>query len=135
MNFDNIGSGNDLMPDSTKPLPAPMLTDYLWGSQQPFCNIQLRSIWQQALSTWVINPQDGFECCNSKITATSPGGQWTNLFLPELSAAHFLRLPSFWQEDKNLPTDCTRLSQENMVLSAVRADNLGPNYKDDVLPV
>ena len=27
----NIGSGNGLLPDGTKPLPEPMLTDDLWG--------------------------------------------------------------------------------------------------------
>ena len=27
----NIGSGNGLMPDSTKPLPEPMLTDHQWS--------------------------------------------------------------------------------------------------------
>ena len=27
----NIGSGNGLLPDSTKPLPQPMLTDHQWG--------------------------------------------------------------------------------------------------------
>ena len=26
----NIGSGNDLVPDGTKPLPEPMLTDHQW---------------------------------------------------------------------------------------------------------
>ena len=29
----NIGSGNGLLPDGTKPLPEPMLTDYQWGSE------------------------------------------------------------------------------------------------------
>ena len=28
----NIGSGNGLMPDNTKPLPEPMLTDHQWSS-------------------------------------------------------------------------------------------------------
>ena len=27
----NIGSGNGLLPDGTKPLPDPMLTDHQWG--------------------------------------------------------------------------------------------------------
>ena len=27
----NIGSGNGLLPDGTKPLPEPMLTDYQWS--------------------------------------------------------------------------------------------------------
>ena len=26
----NIGSGNGLLPDGTKPLPEPMLTDHKW---------------------------------------------------------------------------------------------------------
>ena len=26
-----IGSGNGLVPDGTKPLPGPMLTDHKWG--------------------------------------------------------------------------------------------------------
>ena len=28
----NIGSGNGLLPDSTKPLPEPLLTNHQWGS-------------------------------------------------------------------------------------------------------
>ena len=28
----NIGSGNGLLPDGTKPLPEPMLTDHQWSS-------------------------------------------------------------------------------------------------------
>ena len=28
----NIGSGNGLLPDGTKPLPEPMLTSHSWGS-------------------------------------------------------------------------------------------------------
>ena len=27
----NIGSANDLLPDGTKPLPEPMLTDHQWS--------------------------------------------------------------------------------------------------------
>ena len=27
----NIGSGNGLLPDGTKPLPEPMLIDHQWG--------------------------------------------------------------------------------------------------------
>ena len=30
-NWVNIGSGNGLLPDGTKPLPEPMLTDNQWG--------------------------------------------------------------------------------------------------------
>ena len=29
----NIGSGNGLLPDGTKPLPEPMLTDHQWGPE------------------------------------------------------------------------------------------------------
>ena len=29
----NIGSGNGLLPDHTKPLPEPMLTDHQWGPE------------------------------------------------------------------------------------------------------
>ena len=31
-NWVNIGSGNGLLPDGTKPLPKPMLTYHQWGS-------------------------------------------------------------------------------------------------------
>ena len=30
-NLDNIGLGNGMLPDGTKPLPEPMLTNYQWG--------------------------------------------------------------------------------------------------------
>ena len=39
----SIGSGNDVLPDSTKPLPEPMLT--WWG----FLGTQLRPIWLEML--------------------------------------------------------------------------------------
>ena len=32
----NIGSGNDLLPDGTKPLPAPILTNHQWDSVSNF---------------------------------------------------------------------------------------------------
>ena len=31
MGFDNIGSGNGLLPEGTKPLPKPMSTNYHYG--------------------------------------------------------------------------------------------------------
>ena len=37
----NIGSGNDLLPDGTKPLTEPMLTDYHWS---PVTLIHIRAI-------------------------------------------------------------------------------------------
>ena len=39
----NIGSGNVLLPEGTKPLPEPMLTDHQWSSS----DIHLRSISQE----------------------------------------------------------------------------------------
>ena len=42
----NIGSGNGLLPDGTKPLPEPMLTDDQWGLK---CGIHLRPILQEVL--------------------------------------------------------------------------------------
>ena len=39
----NIGSGNGLLPDSTKPLPEPMLTDHQWSPS----DIHIRAISQE----------------------------------------------------------------------------------------
>ena len=39
----NIGSGNGLLPNSTKPLPEPMLTDHQWKSS----DIHIRAISQE----------------------------------------------------------------------------------------
>ena len=39
----NIGSGNGLLPDDTKPLPEPMLTDHQWSPS----DIRVRAISQE----------------------------------------------------------------------------------------
>ena len=39
----NIGSGNGLLPDGTKPLPKPMLTDHQWNPN----DIHIREISQE----------------------------------------------------------------------------------------
>ena len=64
----NIGSGNGLLPDSTKPLPESMLTNHLWGlvvfTSQEMCNIYI-----------YIYSYD-FENYSLKITAAPPSGKW-----------------------------------------------------------
>ena len=64
MIFVNIGSGNGLLPDGTKPLPEPMLTKLLclWHSHK-------RNLTELAQSiTWVNN--------TFRIIATYASGQW-----------------------------------------------------------
>ena len=65
----NIGSGNGLLPDGTKPLPEPMLTDHLWSPvtfilgqfhKRCFNHQSLKSIWNY----------------KSKISFKFPWGQW-----------------------------------------------------------
>ena len=67
----NIGSGNGLLPDGTKPLPEPMLTDHQW-SPVTFISGQFhkRCLNHQSLKT-VSNYM-------SKISFKSPRGQWVN---------------------------------------------------------
>ena len=43
----NIGLGNGLLPDGTKPLPEPSLIHYMNLSSKVFCGIQLRAISQE----------------------------------------------------------------------------------------
>ena len=71
-NFIKIESGNDFLPDGTKPLPAPMLP----GPQRGL----VAFIWDQTLqeNTQNISHYNVFEKLVSKIQATSPGGQWIN---------------------------------------------------------
>ena len=66
----NIGSGNGLLPDGTKPLPEPMLTDHQW-SPVTFILGQFhkRCLNHQSLkSVWKL--------IKSKISFKFPRGQW-----------------------------------------------------------
>ena len=68
----NIGSGNDLLPDSTKPLPEPMLTDHQWGL--------VAFTWEQFHKClWTLICNMCSEITFLKITAASPRGQWVKL--------------------------------------------------------
>ena len=68
----DIGSGNGLLPDGTKPLPEPMLTDHQWGSGTfilgQFHKICLNH--QSLKFLWN---------CISKIPLIFPWGQWVNI--------------------------------------------------------
>ena len=70
----DIYSGNGLLPDGTKPLPEPMLTNHqlslvisTWG------HFQRKFSWYY--------PWYEFEKDKSKMTATSSKGQWVNIAL------------------------------------------------------
>ena len=72
----NIGSGNSLLPDGTKPLPETMLTDHQWspvtfilGQFHKGCHNHqsLKSIWKYI----------------SKISFKFPRGQWVKLPSPD----------------------------------------------------
>ena len=69
-----IGSGNGLLPEGTKPLPEPMLTNHQWGLMA-FTSRQFH---------WKCTRFE-FENNYFKITAASPRGQWVksanNVFL------------------------------------------------------
>ena len=70
----NIGSGNGLLPDSTKPLPEPVLTYHMCGP--------VTLIWGQFhyryLSHWPLNQLENY---SSKIDFESPRGQWVKVSL------------------------------------------------------
>ena len=68
----NMGSGNGLLPDGTKPLPKPMLTSYQLSS--------LAHTWKQFNGKCPSNIFcNEFENYTFKITATSPSVQWVNI--------------------------------------------------------
>ena len=46
----NIGSGNGLLPDGTKPLPEPVLTDHQWSPS----DIHIREISREMPQTSII---------------------------------------------------------------------------------
>ena len=62
--WDNISSGNDLLPDGTKPLPESMLTNYQWGLVVIIENAKHIYHWYEFENYWF------------KITAASPRVQW-----------------------------------------------------------
>ena len=71
----NIGSGNDLLPVGTKPLPEPML-NLPW---KVFCDIHSRTISQEVFVNLICNV---FRDYTLKITITSPKGQWIHSLRP-----------------------------------------------------
>ena len=46
------GSGEGLMPDDTKPLPEPMITNHKYTRS---CGIQMRAISQEILKIFILN--------------------------------------------------------------------------------
>ena len=67
----NIGSGNGLLPNGTKPLPEPMLTYHKYGP--------VTLIWEQFhKDTSAIDQQNELENYSSKIYFESPRGQWVD---------------------------------------------------------
>ena len=70
----NIGSGNGLLPESTKPLPETILAYH----QQGPLTITPAYMDYVYLNNQNSNPQDMSEIYTFKITATSPRGQWVN---------------------------------------------------------
>ena len=76
----NIGSGNGLLPDGTKPLPEPMLT-YHQSSPVAFT-------WGQFHTKCSIYPWHEFENHQFKVTATFPRGQWVNSLWPSGTVWH-----------------------------------------------
>ena len=68
----NIGSGNGLLPDGTKPLPEPMLTAHQWS---PVTFI-LGQFYKRSLNHQ--SPKDLLENYMSKILFKFPRGQWVN---------------------------------------------------------
>ena len=68
-NYVNIGSGNGLLPDGTKPLPEPMLTYNRWGPM-PF-------ILRRCEDT---NQENKIENYGFKMASRSPRGQWVKSY-------------------------------------------------------
>ena len=73
-NLVNIGLGNGLLLDSTKPLPKPMLSNHQW------CLVAF--IWGKFHRKYSIYLS--LVSVEFKITATSPTGQWVNLLSTSL---------------------------------------------------
>ena len=71
-NLVNIGSGNGLLSDGTKPF-----TDVDFSSQV-VCGIHLRTISQEVLMNFI----HVFQNCTFQITTIYPRGQWVNTLRP-----------------------------------------------------
>ena len=72
----NIGSGKSLLPDTTKPLPEPMLTYHQWYSSEDNFTSNISAI----------NHWNKFENDLYKIPFKSPRGQWAKCFVMEEKA-------------------------------------------------
>ena len=76
--LDNIGSGNGLLPDGTKPLPEPMLTYHQRGSVAYFWEQFRRNCSRYRFRIWVWKRH--FEKYFK-----SPRGQWVNSFMSHVA--------------------------------------------------
>ena len=85
----NIGSGNRLLPDGTKPLPEPMLTYHQRHSFEVNFTID----------TSAINHWNYLETYLSKIPFKSPRGQWDSLHVDSLHKETLMWQASWHQHD------------------------------------
>ena len=69
----NIGSGNGLLPDGTKPLPEPMLTYHQYGPVSFFLSEDLIKRSSEGTNQW-----SKLENWIFKVASKSPRGQWVN---------------------------------------------------------
>ena len=74
----NIGSGNGLVPDGTKPLPEPMLTYHQWHSSMGYFTAGISAI----------NHCNWLEKYSSKISLKSPRPHWVNKLVPGRFGCH-----------------------------------------------
>ena len=97
----NIGSGNGLLPDGTKPLPEPILTDHQW-SPVTFILGQYhkRCLNHQSLKS---------ENCMSKILFKFPSGQWVN-YLEMLWGYYYLS--RYIEKTRRLSKPTSRISRQ-----------------------
>ena len=107
----NIGLGNDLFPDCTKPLPEPMLTGHQWS---PVTSI-LGKFHERCLNHQSLNLAWNYM---SKISFKFARGQWVN------QLTHFGLLTSLWQRD--LGQHCFWLWLEARLYQAITWANVDP---------
>ena len=86
-----IGSGNDLLPDSTKPLPEPMLTDHHWGpvtfTTGQFYEMPQPSITESRLKITYLKFHSDFPGANELIIGYSSSVPWLQPSIAELMSA------------------------------------------------
>ena len=125
----NIGLGNGLLPDGTKPLPEPPLIHYLNWSLKVFCGIQLRGISQEVFMNLICDMCSEITLLWSLLVSQGPMSQphLLKMTLDEKSKYIFLKKQNKTKKERFLQIFYTKSFY--VVLWMISQSTMIPNQK------